>query len=109
MEALLGGLAERRLDFFQPRLYLLDGSKAIRRAISTYAGEAPFPTLSGAQDPQCHRTSAGCAAARRQVQDASGLHMPALIGWLIRQFSGSRRAISMPPFLVSRHLGMSGR
>jgi transposase-like protein len=42
VEGLLGGLAERGLDFSQPRLYLLDGSRAIRRAISTYAGEAAF-------------------------------------------------------------------
>lgn len=39
---LLGDLAERGVDFNQPRLYLIDGSKAIRSAINSYAGEAAF-------------------------------------------------------------------
>ena len=42
VEGLLGELAERGVDFQQPRLYLVDGSKAIRRAILTYAGDAAF-------------------------------------------------------------------
>ncbi len=40
VEALLGELAERGVDFTVPRLYVVDGSKAIRRAILNYAGEA---------------------------------------------------------------------
>jgi putative transposase len=40
--ALLEELAERGLDFTQPRLYVMDGSKAIRRAIQDHAGEAAF-------------------------------------------------------------------
>lgn len=40
--ALLGELLERGLDFSVPRLYLLDGSKAIRAAIRNYAGDAAF-------------------------------------------------------------------
>jgi len=39
---LLGELAERGVDFNQPRLYVIDGSKAIRRAITNFAGEAAF-------------------------------------------------------------------
>ena len=39
---LLGELAERGVDFNQPRLYVIDGSKAIRRAISNFAGDAAF-------------------------------------------------------------------
>jgi putative transposase len=39
---LLGELAERGVDFNQPRLYVIDGSKAIRRAISNFAGNAAF-------------------------------------------------------------------
>lgn len=39
---LLDELAERGLDFTQPRLYVVDGSKAIRRAIQDRAGEAAF-------------------------------------------------------------------
>jgi len=42
VEGLLGELAERGVDFQQPRLYLVDGSRAIRRAILTYAGDAAF-------------------------------------------------------------------
>ena len=39
---LLEELAERGLDFTQPRLYVVDGSKAIRRAIVDHAGDAAF-------------------------------------------------------------------
>ncbi len=40
--ALLGELVERGIDFTAPRLYIVDGSKAIRRAIRNYAGDAAF-------------------------------------------------------------------
>jgi putative transposase len=40
--ALLGELSERGLDFTAPRLYLIDGSKAIRAGIRNYAGDAAF-------------------------------------------------------------------
>jgi transposase-like protein len=40
--ALLEELAERGLDFSEPRLYVVDGGKAIRRAIQDYAGDAAF-------------------------------------------------------------------
>jgi len=39
---LLEELAERGLKFHQPRLYVVDGGKAIRRAIVNHAGEAAF-------------------------------------------------------------------
>jgi transposase-like protein len=39
---LLGELRDRGVDFNEPRLYVIDGSKAIRRAISNYAGDAAF-------------------------------------------------------------------
>ena len=39
---LFGELLERGLDFTTPRLYLVDGSKAIRAAIRNYAGDAAF-------------------------------------------------------------------
>jgi putative transposase len=39
---LLEELAERGLKFAQPRLYVVDGGKAIRRAILNCAGEAAF-------------------------------------------------------------------
>jgi putative transposase len=40
--ALLGELMERGMDFTQPRLYIVDGSKAIRAAIRNHAGDAAF-------------------------------------------------------------------
>jgi len=42
VEGLLSELAERGVDFNQPRLYLMDGSKAIYAAIVNFAGEAAF-------------------------------------------------------------------
>ena len=42
VQDLFGELAERGVDFTQPRLYLLDGSKALRTAVIAYAGEAAF-------------------------------------------------------------------
>jgi transposase-like protein len=39
---LLAELAERGLKFNQPRLYVVDGGKAIRRAILNHAGDAAF-------------------------------------------------------------------
>jgi transposase-like protein len=39
---LLGELAGRGLDFTTPRLYIVDGGKAIRAAITNYAGDAAF-------------------------------------------------------------------
>jgi putative transposase len=40
--SLLGELSERGLDFTAPRLYIIDGSKAIRAAIRNYAGDSAF-------------------------------------------------------------------
>ena len=42
VRGLLGQLSERGIDFNQPRLYLLDGSRALRAAVSSFAGEAAF-------------------------------------------------------------------
>ena len=39
---MLEELAERGLDFAQPRLYVVDGGKGIRRAIQNHAGNAAF-------------------------------------------------------------------
>ncbi len=39
---LLSELAERGLDFTQPRLYVVDGGKGLRRAIQNYAGDSAF-------------------------------------------------------------------
>ncbi len=42
VEGLLGDLADRGVNFNEPRLYLVDGSKAIRRAVVNFAGDAAF-------------------------------------------------------------------
>src|ERR1700681_84583 len=42
VNALLGELMERGLDFTIPRLYILDGGKALHSAVKRYAGEAGF-------------------------------------------------------------------
>ena len=38
---LLGDLVSRGLDFSEPRLYVLDGGKALTAAVKKYAGESP--------------------------------------------------------------------
>ena len=42
VQGLLGQLSERGVNFDEPRLYLLDGSKALRAAVLSYAGDAAF-------------------------------------------------------------------
>jgi transposase-like protein len=42
VSALLSDLIERGLDFSTPRLYLLDGGKALQAAVRRHAGEAAF-------------------------------------------------------------------
>jgi putative transposase len=42
VNALLGELVERGLDFSTPRLYILDGGKALQAGVRRHAGEAAF-------------------------------------------------------------------
>jgi len=42
VSALLSDLVERGLDFSAPRLYILDGGKALHAAVKRHAGEAAF-------------------------------------------------------------------
>src|ERR1700730_6488540 len=42
VSALLSDLVERGLDFSTPRLYILDGGKALHAAVKRHAGEAAF-------------------------------------------------------------------
>jgi putative transposase len=42
VNSLLGELVERGLDFSTPRLYILDGGKALAAAVKRHAGEAGF-------------------------------------------------------------------
>jgi len=51
---LLSDLATRGLDFSVPRLYVLDGGKALAAAVRRHAGGGRSPaTLPGAQAAQC--------------------------------------------------------
>jgi len=56
-------LAGRGLDFGVPRLYVLDGSKALRAAVRRHVGEAAF-----VQRCQVHKRSrpAGCSTTSRK-------------------------------------------
>jgi len=42
ISSLLGEMVERGLDFSTPRLYILDGGKALHQAVRRHAGEAGF-------------------------------------------------------------------
>src|SRR5437016_14215132 len=42
VSALLRDLIERGMDFTTPRLYILDGGKALHAAVRRHAGEAAF-------------------------------------------------------------------
>ncbi len=75
VRALLGELAERGVDFNQPRLYLVDGSKAIRAAIYSYAGEAAF-----LQRCQVHKIRNVCEHLPPQQRPAMKFRMRAAYG-----------------------------
>ena len=50
---LLGDLVERGLDFSEPRLYILDGGKALSAAVKKHAGESvAIPALPGPKAAQ---------------------------------------------------------
>lgn len=71
--ALLSDLLERGLDFSTPRLYVLDGSKALHAAVRRHAGEAAFIQRCQVHKkrnvvdhlPEEHKT-----AVRRKMQNA---------------------------------------
>src|SRR3954447_11829840 len=55
---LLGELMNRGLDFTEPRLYVLDGGRALTSAVKKYAGESAVnPALPGSQAPECAGSS----------------------------------------------------
>src|SRR5664279_3489903 len=70
---LLVGLRERGLDVTRPVLAVLDGSKALRRAVLDVFDGPSDPTLSTAQDPEREGQVAGAAAYHRRAADARGL------------------------------------
>ena len=69
---LLSELAERGLNFTEPRLYVLDGGKGIRRAIRDHAGDAAF-----FQRCQVHKIRNVCAHLPDAQQHAVRFQMRA--------------------------------
>jgi putative transposase len=61
VNALLSELVERGLDFSMPRLYILDGGKALHAAVRRHAGEAAF-----IQRCQVHKKRTETPAQRRK-------------------------------------------
>ena len=72
---LLEDLQERGLDFSVPRLYVLDGGKALAAALRKVAGRTfcTNSTLSSAQDSQRCRASTGRTSNGYTLQDAQRL------------------------------------
>jgi putative transposase len=55
--ALLSDLVERGLDPEQGILFVIDGAKALRKAIRTVFGDAPSSVVSGTRSATCSTTS----------------------------------------------------
>jgi hypothetical protein len=66
VSALLSELVERGLDFSTPRLYILDGGKALRAAVRRHAGEAAFIKKRNVVDPSARDAGAPTHAWRRR-------------------------------------------
>lgn len=88
VEGLLGELAERGVDFNQPRLYLVDGSKAIRSAIVNYAGEAAF-----IQRCQVHKIRNVCEHVPIALRPTVKFKMR--MAYLQRDAADARRALQL--------------
>ena len=73
-KALLGELIERGLDTDRPLLFVIDGSKALRKAIAeTFGAAGTRAALPGPQAAQRPRAPARAAAPERREGDASGV------------------------------------
>ena len=71
VSALLSELVERGLDFSTPRLYILDGGKALHAAVRKPCRRRGFhPALPGSQETQRRRSLAGRTQSRRTQKNA---------------------------------------
>ena len=70
---LVTGLRDRGLDVTRPILAVLDGAKALSRAVRDVSGQAAHPAVPAAQDQKREGQVAGQAAGRRRAADAPGL------------------------------------
>src|SRR5258706_2578847 len=74
--ALLGELVERDLDFSTPRLYILDGGKALHAAVRRHAGDAGFIQrcqVHKKRNVVDHLPDEYKADVRRKMQNAYGM------------------------------------
>ena len=83
---LLAELAERGVDFNAPRLYIVDGGKAIRRAITNYAGKAAF-----VQRCQVHKARNVCEYLPEEKRYAIKFRMRA--AYLMPEAADARQAL----------------
>ena len=73
-QALLDNLIERGLDPAVCRLFIIDGAKALSKAIrQTFGRHTADPALPGSQGPQHHRAHRQTVACRRPQGAASGV------------------------------------
>ena len=74
VSSLLSELLERGVDFTTPRLYILDGGKALAcRGTQTCRRSSLHPALSGPQEAQRRRSPAGATQGGREAQTAKRL------------------------------------
>jgi len=88
---LLGDLVSRGLDFTEPRLYVLDGGKALTAAVKKYAGEAAaIPALPGSQAPQ----RAGSSDRRTKARSSEKVECGLRTGRLCRRQASAQSVAS---------------
>jgi len=76
VNSLVAELVERGLDFSQPRLYILNGGKALAAVVKRYAGEAgflQFCQMHKAENVIDHLPRAYRAGAKRKLRVAYGM------------------------------------
>jgi putative transposase len=106
---LVTGLRDRGLDVTRPILAVLDGAKALARAVRDVSGQAAHPAVPAAQDQKREGQAAGQAADRHRAADAPGL--PRRIGAQGRGPAGRAgpRAGQDPPRRRCQPAGGHGR
>ncbi len=83
---LLGDLARRGLDFSTPRLYVLDGAKALHSAVKRHAGEAAL-----IQRCQAHKRRNVLEHLPEEYQ--SGMDRKLLAAYAMVEYADARRAL----------------
>jgi transposase-like protein len=74
VKALLTDLLDRGLAADQPRLFVLDGGKALHKAVTdTFGGQAVIPALSGAQEARCSGTASKIRTGQYRAANIDGI------------------------------------